>query len=179
MNGFAHILDKLEPLLLAIFVPIALLGWAYGFLAKVGKRQRLKSWEPEDSDTRFVLGIGIFGLVLLGVFAVGGFVNREALEEINSKLSRKIEKVNVNGKPFSEGEALANALRGMSDTGAHHSSPEQSFEVNLTTDRGPLYLLLRRDSQNPHEYRVYYDRFRSTQTRDVARVSTDLLDKIE
>ncbi len=178
MNRFAHVLDNLEPLLLAIFVPIALLGWAYGFLAKVGKRQRLKSWEPEDTDTRFVLGIGIFGLVLLGVFVVSGFVNRAALEEINSKLSRKIETVSVNGKPFPAGEALVSALRGMSDTGAHHSSPEQSFEVNLTTDRGPLYLLLRRDSQNPHEYWVYYDRFRSSQTRDVARVFTDLLDKM-
>lgn len=176
MNEFAHIVDKLEPLLLAIFVPVALLGWTYGFLAKVGTRQRLMAWEPVDKDARFVLGIGVFGSILIGIFLVSSYVNRSALEEINAELSMKVGTVSVNGQPFQKSGALVDALRRMSNTGAHHSSPGQTFNVILTTEKGPVTLVLRRDSQNPREYWVFYDSFQSTQSSDVARVFTDVLD---
>jgi hypothetical protein len=176
VNNFAHTIDRFEPLLLAVFVPVALLGWFYGFVAKAGTRRRLMAWEPIDQDARFVLGLGVFGAILGGTFMVGSYVNAAALDEISSRLSAKIERVTVNGQLFENGDVLVNALKHMSNTGAHHSSPEQTFEIILASQSGSINFVLRRDSQNPHEYWVFYDGFRSTQTRDVARVFTDVLD---
>jgi hypothetical protein len=176
VNNFAHTIDRFEPLLLAVFVPIALLGWLYGFVAKAGTRRRLMAWEPIDQDARFVLGLGVFGAVLGGMFMVGSYVNTATLDETSSRLSAKIERVNVDGKLFEKGDDLVRALKQMSNTGAHHSSPEQTFEIILSTQSGPINFVLRRDSRNPHEYWVFYDGFRSTQTWNAARIFTDVLD---
>jgi hypothetical protein len=45
VNNFAHTIDRFEPLLLAVFVPIAFLGGLYGIVAKAGTRRRLMAWE--------------------------------------------------------------------------------------------------------------------------------------
>jgi hypothetical protein len=177
INNLAHMLDRFAQPLIFLFVFVAICGWAYGFVAKASPNRRLKAWEPIDQDARFVLGAGVFGMMLGGMFLLSNYINASALEEIRSGLSAKIETVTVNGQPFEKADALLVALRNMADTEAHHSSPGKSFEVIVTTDRGSVTLVLRKDSDNPHEYWVFYPGFRSTQTSNVARAFTDVLDQ--
>lgn len=69
-------------------------------------------------------------------------------------------------------------LRDMHDTMGHHSHPTTRYRLFLTTSRGPLELQLCRDSQDPHEYWVFYPGFDSTKMNDIGHVFTNALDGI-
>jgi hypothetical protein len=176
MNTFAHILDDLSPYVLGLFIALGLLGWLYGFTARVWPSRRLMKWEPEDSSIRFVLGLFVFGAVIGSIFLFNSIIKSAALEEIRPRLSSRIESISINGKPFERVEELAPALRGIRHVGAHHSDTVKEYDLRIQTEQGSLNLTLCRDSENPHEYWVFYDGFHSTLSGEIGRTYTDVLD---
>ena len=171
MPNFSHILDGVIARLQPVIFVAAVVAWAAGLIGHLSTRGSGKRISPQ-----FVAGGLIFAALIGGEFAVNGFTKRAALKEIRPKLYANIESMTVNGVELVNDPDLITALRGMHDAPAHHSEPTVSYQLLLQTERGPLTLLLRRDSQNKHEYWVYYPGFHSTQDNEVGRVFTDALD---
>jgi len=177
MISFAHGLDNTVHSLQPILILIAVCGWIYGVVARVWGSRPLLSWEPRSRNTRFFLGLLVFGGIIASFFLFDAVIKSAALEEMGPMLSSRIESATVNGSLFEQVDELAAVLRGVHDAPAHHSHTVKGYEVWVKTELGPLTLRLCRDSQNPHEYWVFYPRFHSTDSSEVGRVFTDLLDR--
>jgi hypothetical protein len=176
MNNSLHIFVSILSLLQPIFMLIAMLGWVYAMVSRLLPNRRLMTWEPRNQSVRFALGIVTFISLIGSLFLFDAIVKSVALEEIHAKLSSSVESVAVDGRSFERPEELIAALRTMRNSPAHHSSPCRSYLIDLKTAQGPLTLCLSRDSQNTNEYWVFYPGFNSTQSNEIGRVFTDLLD---
>jgi hypothetical protein len=178
MHDFAHLLDRtIHPLQPAIIL-IALIAWGF---AAVGQASTIRSRlpiSPQPLSRMFITGASIFVAIIGGELAISEVIRFAALDEIRPKLSADIEAVTVNGTPFEATEGFIAALRGMHGTFGHHSHPTTEYRLLLKTSNGPLALELRRDSQDPHEYWVFYPEFNATKLQDVGHVFTDALDII-
>jgi len=125
-----------------------------------------------------IAGCLVFAGIIGGEFALGAYVKSAALNEIHPRLFASIEAMTVNGTQVDKADDLIAALRNMHDTMAHHSHPTTGYRLSLKTSRGPLVLRVRRDSQEPHEYWVFYEDFYSTTSNDVGHIFTDALDNL-
>ena len=174
MDGLAHLVDDTIHPLQPLIVLVALIGWVIAAISMI--RSRLTHKEKYASPA-FIVGLIIFVGVIGAEFAVYDFVIREALnDEIKPQLAGKIESVTVNGNPLDNSGPLITALREMHGTIGHHSHTTTRYRVVLTTSRGTLPLDLNRDSQDPHEYWVYYPSFHITKLKEVGHAFTDTLD---
>jgi len=177
MNHFAHFLDDNFLMLQPALIILALIGWGLAFVGVLSWRQAQKQRSPLRGRSNIVLGFAIFGAVVVGEFASTEFIKHAAWEEIRPKLFSNIEAVSVNGSETGNGDSLVAALRETHTTMAHHSHPTTEYWVILDTSRGSLYLRLCRDSDNPHEYWMYYPGFQTTKLNEVGRTFTDVLDR--
>ena len=87
-----------------------------------------------------------------------------------------IVSVAVRGAPLANGVQLVADLRNLGPVLAHHSHPTTAYVVTIQSARGPLVLVLGRDSDHPREYWVFYGGFYSTKNNEVGRVFTSALD---
>jgi len=178
MHDFADLLDRSAHLLQPILILVALTGWILTLVGQISAYRSRKLGSPRAISGKFVVGMLLFAGVIGGEFAIAGVVKSAALEEIKPKLSSNIEAVTINEVEFDRGNGLIEDLRALRDAPAHHSHPTRGFRVILKTSRGPLALQLCRDSENPHEYWVFYPGFYSTKSNEVGRVFTAALDSI-
>lgn len=173
MDSLAHLLDKTIYPLQPLIVIVALLVWGVGVVSII--RNRIKK-----STERFPRTFAAAAIVFVGIigaeFALIDFVRREALTEIAPRLSGQIESVSVNGTQIGNGDLLVEALRNMHGTVGHHSGPTTRYRVLLTTSIGALQLDMERDSQDPHEYWVFYPLFHLMKSNDVGHAFTNALD---
>jgi hypothetical protein len=176
MNHFAHSLDDTIQTLQPILIFIALLGWGIAFVGVVSARRSRSKGMPKAGRATFILGAAIFGSVISGEFAFAALMKHAAWEEIRPRLSSSIDRVTVNSARAADQNAIIVALKNIHDAAAHHSHPTTEYRVLLDTSQGPLYLRLCRDSDNPHEYWVFYPGFRSTDLSEIGRTFTDVLD---
>jgi hypothetical protein len=173
MDGLAHLLDRTVYPLQPFIVIVALIAWGVGVVSVI--RNRIKK-STKRFPRSFVAAAIVFTSIIGLEFALVDFVKREALTEIAPRLSNQIESVSVNGARIGKSDLLVEALRNMHGTIGHHSHPTASYQVLLTTSRGSLQLDLERDSQDPHEYWVFYAPFHITRLNDVGHAFTDALD---
>jgi hypothetical protein len=176
MHGFAHLVDRTAHLLPPVLILIALGGWAIAFVGQIAAWRARKPGSPRPISGMFVAGCLIFAGIIGGEFVIGAYVKSAALNEIHPKLSADIESLTVNGTQFARADDLIAAFRKMRDTTAHHSHPTTGYRVSLNTSHGPLALRVCRDSQDPHEYWVFYPDFYSTASNDVGHIFTEALD---
>jgi hypothetical protein len=178
MPHFAHVVDRAVDSFQPIFILIALGGWATAIVGQISAYRSRKPGSPRPISGKFIAGMLVFAGVIGGEFAIGGFLKSAALDEVKPKLTANIDAVTINGARFDETNELLAALRSMQDTMGHHSHPTRGYRLFLTTSRGPLELQLCRDSQDPHEYWVFYSGFYSTKMNDIGHVFTNALDGI-
>jgi hypothetical protein len=119
-----------------------------------------------------IVFVGIIG----GELAVAAVIKHAALEEIGSQLSCPVESVAVDGVRINGSGRLMNAIRNMHGTIGHHSHPTKRYHVSIGTSCGQLHLDFARDSQDPHEFWVFYPGFYSTRLSDIGHAFTDVLD---
>lgn len=173
MNGLAHLLDKTVFPVQPLIVPIALIVWIVAAIPRV--RSRLKFF-PQ----KYHLGLAAAGMVFVGIigaeFALVAFVEHEAWHEMVPQLYGEIESVTVDGIQIGDSGPLVAALRNMQGTIGHHSHPTTSHVVVLTTSRGSLPLNLKRDSEDPDEYWVFYPFFQITRFNAVGHAFTDAME---
>jgi len=180
MIAFAHILDDVLKPLQPYLIGFALMCWGFAAVSMI-RAARVRETRilgaPKRVPRGFVMGAAAFALVIGGEFALSGLIQRGARLEIRPLLSSRVESLSVNGAAFKDPDKLVSALRGMfSLTMAHHSHPTNCFRVLLQTTDGPLELDPCRDSDDPHEYWVYYPNFNTTRANEVGHAFTDALD---
>jgi hypothetical protein len=176
LHPFAHLVDRAVHSLQPLFILTAMAGWTVAATGQISAYRSRKPGSPRPISATFIVGLLIFAGIIGGEVAIAGFLKSTALAEVEPKLVANIETVSVNGAPFDNPDGLLAALRSMHDTMAHHSSPTTGSRLFLTTSQGPLELQMCRDSQDPHEYWVFYPRFYSTKTNDIGHVFTNALD---
>jgi len=180
MIAFAHFLDNTMKPLQPYLIGLAIMCWAISAVSVIRAsraREPMIIGVPKKIPRGFLAGGIVFAAVIGGEFAVGGLIERGAVLEIWPLLSSRIESVTVSGAALKETDAVVNALREMfSPTMAHHSHPTKCFRVVLQTEKGSLELDPCRDSDNPHEYWVYYPNFKFTRMNEVGHAFTDALD---
>jgi hypothetical protein len=178
MHHFAHVVDGAVHSLQPIFILIAFGGWATAIVGQISAYRSRKPGSPRPISGKFIAGMLVFAGVIGGEFAIGGFLKSAALDEVKPKLTANIEAVTINGTRFDKTNELLEAVRSMHDTMGHHSHPTTGYRLFLATSQGPLRLQLCRDSQDPHEYWVFYSGFYSTTANDIGHVFTNALDGI-
>ena len=157
---------------------VAVAAWlvAMASLIKAVRSHRPNS--PRLASRMFLTGVLVFAGVIAGEFLVGGIIKAAALVEIRARLSGELESVTINDIPVGDADGLIAAVRDVHDTIAHHSHPTTRYRLSIKTSRGSLLLDLARDSQDPHEYWVFYPNFHSTNANEVGRVFTDAFDRL-
>jgi hypothetical protein len=176
MHSFAHLVDRTVNSLQPVLILVALAGWAMAFVGQIVAQRSRKPDSPKTVSAMFVTGGLIFAGIIGGEFALGAYVKSAALNEIHPKLSADIRSLTVNGSQFAKADELIASLRNIRDTTAHHSHPTTEYRVFLNTSQGPLGLHVCRDSDDPHEYWVFYPNFHSTASNDVGHIFTEALD---
>jgi hypothetical protein len=86
-------------------------------------------------------------------------------------------KVSVNRGPVQDPEPIIAALKQISPEVAHHSHPLKEIEVDIQTEKSELTLVLRRDSDFPREYWVYYPKYKVTSSNEIGRITTPVFDE--
>ncbi len=177
MNHFAHSLDDIMLRLQPMLILLALLGWGIAVVGVVFSRRSQAKGSPNKGRAPLFLGFVVFGGILVFELVFTEFVKHAAWEEIRPKLFSNIGSVSVNGAMADDTNAIVRAVRETKGVSAHHSHPTTEYRVILDTSRGPLYLRLCRDSDNPSEYWVFYPDFHVTESNEVGRTFTDALDR--
>lgn len=176
MIQFAHILDRVAHPLQPFLWLVAVGAWVFAVASQISAYRARTHPSARPTSRKAIAGIVVFVAVIGAEFALAGAPRHAALVEIKSKLYSNIDAITINGTKLEDNNALLAALRGMRDTAAHHSSPTTIYRLVLDSANGPLELCLRRDSQDPHEYWIFYPDFYSTEINSVGRVFTDALD---
>ena len=114
--------------------------------------------------------------IVLGNIVLINFIIVAARWEVGPRLTARIAWVKIDGTEMPDANALVGALRAMHTTIGHHSHPTRNFSVVLNTERGYLTLDLRRDSDDPHEYWIFYSGFSATRANGLGHAFTDTLD---
>jgi hypothetical protein len=177
MNHFAHSVDDAMLTLQPVLIILALAAWGIAVAGVVSSRRIQSRGSPNRGRATLVLGFLMFGVVIVVELASAEFIKHVAWEEIRPKLFSNIESVSVNGGTVGDKNALIRALRETNSISSHHSHPTTEYRVTLSTSRGSLYLRLCRDSDNPTEYWVFYPGFHVTESNEVGRTFTDVLDR--
>lgn len=178
MHHFAHLVDRAVHWLQPIFILVAMGGWAIAIAGQISAYRSRKPGSPRPISGKFIVGMLVFAGIIGGEFAIAAFVKSAALDEVNPKLTDNIEALTINGTRLDKTDELLVDLRSMRGTVGHHSHPTIGYRLNLSSSRGPLELQLCRDSQDPHEYWVFYAGFYSTKMNDIGHVFTNALDGI-
>jgi hypothetical protein len=155
---------------LLIFIP-ALVAWILGARAGLRRRSLIKSGlTPSDAP----LGkVGWYVFVFIACIALGGsaidFVAGRARGEINTylqDLSGAI--VSVDGHSVGNPAAILASLKSIMPMNYKHTHTTRKFPVHISSKKGLLVLTLGRDSDEPHEYWVFYPKYDTT--ADAGRV---------
>jgi hypothetical protein len=178
MPNFVHSLDRIIYPLQPFIILIALIVWGFAAIDQISAIRSRMPGSPQWVSRKFIASALVFVGIIGGEFAVATIIKLAALNEIRPKLSADVEAVSLDNVPFERTDGLVTALRNMHDTMGHHSHPTTRDRLLVKTSRGPLGLELRRDSQDVHEYWVFYPEFNSTKMNDVGHVFTDALDGV-
>jgi hypothetical protein len=84
--------------------------------------------------------------------------------------------VSIAGHSAENPQRMVEVLQSLRWASAHHSSPSHPIFVRIGCPPHDLVLNLSRDSSDPHEYWVFFPRYRVTSVNEIGRVFTDVLD---
>ena len=126
-----------------------------------------------------ILSVSIFIGAIAGTAILMGVVQRAAQSEIGDFFdrSRSIQ-VRVEQRSVADSAKALAVLRAVQAIPAHHSHPTNTIDVSLHSERGSLSLRLGRDSNDPHEYWVFYPKYHTTDNNAVYHLITDYFDGV-
>jgi len=84
--------------------------------------------------------------------------------------------VTANGVPISYPSALLTAIQTAAPVVGHHSHPTSTIHVRVEANGQTMKFNLGRDSQDPHEYWVFYPKYPVSSMNEIGRITTDALD---
>lgn len=179
MAALLSFLDRALPVLQPCLIAVALGCWGVGF-ARALLNRRTRSPLTDGSDPVYVVAVAvaIFVGVIAFEFALTSLYGYEARAEITAFCAGGVESVTVNGKQFAPADGLIARIVAPRHPWGHHSHPAQTLRVRLTSAKGVLDLGLGRDSDDPHDYWLFYPRYSVTRYDEVGHVFTDRLDNL-
>lgn len=175
-HGFAHFLDNILQTLQPFLILTALAGWAVAMIGMIRHRLARRSGAPGPSPWIVISGGVVFSSVIIAEFMATGLLKRAARNEIIARLSGTVESVSVNGSPSQRPNEIVAALRRLHGIMPHRSYPAGQYDVLVQTARDTLLLRVCRDSQDAHEYWVYYPGFHATTVNAIGKIDTTALD---
>lgn len=127
---------------------------------------------PTKSLTFFITSIVVW--IAVSSF-MGSSAKNEALSFLNA-LSGNYT-VYVNQKPVSNNDKIISALKDVSPQLGHHSHPTKRIPIDIKSEQGSLSLELRRDSEIPQEYWVFYYRDEGGTNTEIGKITTSIFDQ--
>ena len=85
--------------------------------------------------------------------------------------------VKVNQQTVPNGDKIISVLKTAARQEGHHSHPTKRISLVIQSEKGKLELELRRDSEIPQEYWVYYYKYGVGDHPDVGKITTPLFDE--
>lgn len=125
----------------------------------------------------FVAAVAIFCGIIAFEVALTSLYWYEARVEIAAFCAGGVESVTVDGKPLGPADDLVARIVAPRRLWGHHSHPTQTLRARLKGANGTLDLALGRDSDDPHEYWLFYPHYSVTRYYEVGHVFTDRLDR--
>jgi hypothetical protein len=168
-----------HPIAFIIIVCLALACWvaAAVFLLRARAITQLsRSAEKQRLQNRsYSFATAFFVLIMIGIGEMA-LVTAASIAQFAPILASTIGSVSIDGREVSTPDHLISAIRAMHSVPAHHSHPQDpGFTVTVSTQRGPLTFVLKRDSDDPREYWTFYSGLDGWPV-EVGRVTTDQLD---
>jgi hypothetical protein len=167
-------------ILLIGFIPIAALPFL--FVSLSGYATRRAAWKSGDPSARrpgyplksmSAFAVPVCVLLLLSAI-LASMVRSEVARFISDAGDGAV--VRIDHEVVPNPRPILDELGRMSSYFPHHSSPKDAIEVEVESGGSVLKIVLRRDSDRPNEYWVFYPRYRATSMREIGRITTDLFD---
>ncbi len=123
--------------------------------------------------------LAFFLIPIFVVIATGIFVTVEIDNEVSNFFEQLPDNytVYVNKKPVPNGDQIVSTLKTASRQLGHHSHPTDRISLDIKSQKGNLSLELRRDSEIPQEYWVYYYKYGVGWHTDIGKITTPIFDK--
>lgn len=152
---------------------------AVGFI-KASIRQRKARFSTERAAIPLPIKSILFFItpvfISIGATELETTIARNDLLSFLQQQTARIE-VFVNQTPVQNGSEIVTALTQLRTMFvAHHSHPTHTVMVELRDADKRIVLDVRRDSDLPQEYRVFYPLSRLTSSNDIGRITTPLFD---
>lgn len=168
-----------HPIFFIIIVGLALACWVAALVFHTKARsitQTSRFAEKQRIQNRFYSLAAAFAVLIMIGSGEMALVTAASISQFSPKLMSAIGSVSIDGAGTSTPDRLVAALRAMHSVQAHHSHPQDpGFTVTMSTQRGPLTFVLKRDSDDPHEYWTFYSGLDGAPV-EVGHVITDQLD---
>lgn len=125
-----------------------------------------------------IRSILVFGIPMFAFF----FACWTSQEIGRLEVLRQLKSLKQDGRLLIKGNTVANSNELISDfealdwLPAHHSHPTKTINVEIANHTPRLVLSLRRDSDNPREYYVFWPKYHVTSYNSVGSIKTTLLD---
>jgi len=157
---------------------VAVVIWLVAFVTWFRDRKKRGPFTGPvyDVSPLFLKSLLAFAAIICVLLAGSQAVVIAARKEVWPILQGRNYQVKVRANGHVNLDDLKNALAKIAEGSAHHSHPTTSYCVELTSDHQSLRLVLKRDSQNLHEYWVFYPKYYATKLNEVGRVFTGALD---
>lgn len=126
---------------------------------------------PTKSLVFFI--VSITACIAVSIF-MGSAAKNEALSYLDG-LSGDYA-VYINQRPVSNRNEIISTLKNVSHQLGHHSHPTKRISVDVKDERGNLSLELRRDSEIPQEYWVFYYKYGVGINTELGRITTTAFD---
>jgi len=126
---------------------------------------------PVKSTLVFVAAIV---LAITTAEIIGSLSRSEVLNYLRGLSGNYI--VSIDRRRISDPALIVSALKQMSPVLGHHSHPTSNIQVEIQSANGTLDLELRRDSDNPQEYWVFYPKYLVTSNNEIGRITTPVFD---
>ena len=156
-------------------LPFLLVNW----LRYVYKLQRNRQLGPASPrPTMPVKSLLAFAVPILAFMLAAALSKSFAQDEVRTKLNvvNANCRVSISGQSVENAEPILRALRSLRWAQAHHSHPTHRIGINISDSEHELSLILARDSDDPHEYWVFFPEHSITAANEVGSIFTNVFD---
>lgn len=152
-------------------VPVLLVNWWKYNNERRNRLRTSKAEFPTKSVSFFLISVCV---AMAAATIVTTYARHDALNFLQNLPANY--SVYVNQRQVTDPDGMISSLKEITPYPAHHSHPMSRIHVDIRTDVSELSLELRRDSERPQEYWVYYSGYSVTSNNEIGRITTSAFD---
>lgn len=156
------------------------ISFGLGFFGMIFLVAVLRTKKENSGRTPVLIGVSLVGqcfLTFIITFTTLGNLKADVRREVLAFLKRPNLKVIIDGNRIDDSLrfGLLTDLKTLKSTAAHHSHTTTKFTVLLIDTSDTLSLNLEKDSDIGNEYWVFLNKYETTKTNEIGRITTDRL----